>query len=180
MKKKVEKDISILIPSKIIDDNLRYCIKQIRKFYKNIKIILVLDKPSESKMDKNIQIVISGNETIGFKRNLGLKYVITKFVSFIDSDAYPNSRWLDESLNLYKDKKIALVGGPNLSPKTKNVEKILVARSRRNSIVTLNPKVKSIKTNKHFINFLPSCNMIMRTSIYKKIKGRTTRSSRLS
>jgi len=175
MKKKVEKDISILIPSKIIDDNLRYCIKQIRKFYKNIKIILVLDKPSESKMDKNIQIVISGNETIGFKRNLGLKYVITKFVSFIDSDAYPNSRWLDESLNLFKDKKIALVGGPNLSPKTKNVEKILVARSRRNSIVTLNPKVKSIKTNKHFINFLPSCNMIMRTSIYKKIKGMDSR-----
>lgn len=171
MKKRVEKDISILIPSKIIDDNLKFCIKKIRKFYKNIKLILVLDEPSEFKIDKNIQIVISGNKTIGFKRNLGLKYVTTKFVSFIDSDAYPNSRWLDESLKLFKNKKIALVGGPNLSPKTKNIEKILVARSRRNSIVTLNPKVKSIKTKQHFINFLPSCNMIMRTSIYKKIKG---------
>ena len=63
------------------------------------------------------------------------------------------------------------MGGPNLSPKTKNIEKILVARSRKNSIVTLNPKVKSIKTNKHFINFLPSCNIIMRSSVYKKIKG---------
>ena len=171
MKKRVEKDISILIPSKIIDDNLKFCIKKIRKFYKNIKLILVLDEPSEFKIDKNIQIVISGNKTIGFKRNLGLKYVTTKFVSFIDSDAYPNSRWLDESLKLFKNKKIALVGGPNLSPKTKNIEKILVARSRRNSIVTLNPKVKSIKTKQHFINFLPSCNMIMRTSIYKKING---------
>lgn len=171
MKKRVEKDISILIPSKIIDDNLKFCLKKIRKFYKNIKLILVLDEPSEFKIDKNIQIVISGNKTIGFKRNLGLKYVTTKFVSFIDSDAYPNSRWLDESLKLFKNKKIALVGGPNLSPKTKNIEKILVARSRRNSIVTLNPKVKSIKTKQHFINFLPSCNMIMRTSIYKKIKG---------
>ena len=171
MKKRVEKDISILIPSKIIDDNFKFCIKKIRKFYKNIKLILVLDEPSEFKIDKNIQIVISGNKTIGFKRNLGLKYVTTKFVSFIDSDAYPNSRWLDESLKLFKNKKIALVGGPNLSPKTKNIEKILVARSRRNSIVTLNPKVKSIKTKQHFINFLPSCNMIMRTSIYKKIKG---------
>ena len=91
MKKKVEKDISILIPSKIIDDNLKYCIKQIRKFYKNIKIILVLDKPSQFKLGKNIQIVISGNETIGFKRNLSLKHVATKFVSFIDGDAYPES-----------------------------------------------------------------------------------------
>ena len=174
MKKRVEKDISILIPSKIIDDNLKFCIKKIRKFYKNIKLILVLDEPSEFKIDKNIQIVISGNKTIGFKRNLGLKYVTTKFVSFIDSDAYPNSRWLDESLKLFKNKKIALVGGPNLSPKTKNIEKILVARSRRNSIVTLNPKVKSIKTNQHFINFLPSCNMIMRTSYIKKLKEWTT------
>ena len=71
----------------------------------------------------------------------------TKFVSFIDSDAYPNSRWLDESLKLFKNKKIALVGGPNLSPKT-NIEKF-GRKIRRNSIVTLNPKVKSIKTKQH-------------------------------
>ena len=30
MKKRVEKDISILIPSKIIDDNLKFCIKKIK------------------------------------------------------------------------------------------------------------------------------------------------------
>ncbi len=171
MKKKVEKDISILIPSKIVDNNLIYCIKQIRKFYKKIKIILVLDKPSQYKLGKNIQIVISGNETIGFKRNLGLKHISTEFVSFIDSDAYPKSHWLDKCLKFFKNKKIAAVGGPNLSPKTNDLEKILVARSRKNSIVTLNPKVKSIKTKKQFINFLPSCNMIVRSSVYKKING---------
>ena len=93
----------------------------------------------------------------------------------IDSDAYPNSFWLNESLNILNEKKIAAAGGPNLSPKTSDIEKNLVARSRKNSIVTLNPKLKSDKTKKHFLNFLPSCNLIIKTAAYKKVGGMETR-----
>jgi GT2 family glycosyltransferase len=167
----VEKNITVIIPSKIYDENLSYCLKQIRKFYKKIKIILILDNPSELKFDKNIKVLVSGNETIGFKRNLGVKYVKTKLICLIDSDAYPNSYWLNESLSILNDNKIAAAGGPNLSPKTNDIEKILVARSRKNSIVTLNPKLKSNKTKKHYLNFLPSCNVVIKTSAYRRAKG---------
>ncbi len=171
MIKSVEKNITILIPSKVVDYNLNNCIKKIRKFYKKIKIILILDKYSKIKFDKNIQILISGNKTIGFKRNMGAKHVKTKLLCLIDSDAYPNSYWLNESLYILNHKEISSVGGPNLSPKTDNIEKILVARSRKFSFVTLNPKMKSKKTKKHFLNFLPSCNLVIKTSVYKKAKG---------
>lgn len=171
MIKSVEKNITILIPSKLVDDNLNNCIKKIRKFYQKIKIILILDKFSKIKFDKNIQILISGNKTIGFKRNMGAKYVKTKLICLIDSDAYPNSYWLNESLDILNYKEISSVGGPNLSPKTNNIEKILVARSRKFSFVTLNPKMKSNKTKKHFLSFLPSCNLVVKTSVYKKAKG---------
>ncbi len=167
----IEKNITILIPSKSYDENLQFCILNIRKYYKKIKIVLVLDNPINYKLDKNIKIIISGNKTIGYKRNLGVKNVNTKFVSLIDSDAYPNSKWLDKVIGLFKEKKIAAVGGPNLSPRTSNMEKKLVARSRQNSIVTLNNKVKSKSTKRQFIKFLPSCNMIIKTSIYRKLNG---------
>ena len=171
IKKEVEKKITVIIPSKVADGNLINCISRIRKFYNNIKIILVLDEYSKIKFNKNIKILTSGSETIGFKRNLGAKHVKTSLICLIDSDAYPNSHWLNESLKILSDKKIAAAGGPNLSPKTNDIEKILVARSRKYSVVTLNPKLKSHKTKKHYLKFLPSCNFIVKTSLYRKAKG---------
>jgi GT2 family glycosyltransferase len=171
IKNEVEKNITIIIPSKVFDGNLKNCIDKIRKFYKNIKIILVLDEYSKIKFGKNIKILTSGNKTIGFKRNLGAKHVKTNLICLIDSDAYPNSYWLNESLKILNNKKIAATGGPNLSPKTNDIEKILVARSRKYSVVTLNPKLKSHKTKKHYLKFLPSCNFIVKTSLYRKAKG---------
>ena len=165
--KKVENNITIIIPSRKFDENLKNCIKKIRTYYKKIQIIIILDTPTKLKLDKNTKTIISGNKTIGFKRNLAAKYVKTKLISLIDSDAYPTSYWLNESLNILNSKKIAAAGGPNLSPKSNDIEKKLVARSRKKSIVTLNPIVKSINSPKQYVNFLPSCNYIIKTKIYK-------------
>ena len=44
MTKSVEKDITVIIPSRSYDQNLSFCIKNIRKYYKKIKIFLILEK----------------------------------------------------------------------------------------------------------------------------------------
>jgi len=44
MIKKDQSKFTIIIPSKSFDENLKNCIKKIRKFYKHIKIIILLDK----------------------------------------------------------------------------------------------------------------------------------------
>ena len=168
----VEKDITVIIPSRSYDQNLSYCIKSIRKYYKKIKIFLILDKYQNFKKDNKIKIFVSGNETIGFKRNLAVKNCKTKFVCFIDSDAYPKSFWLNDVHKLFKKyKKLGAVGGPNLSPNTKDIEKKLVSRSRKLSFVTLNTITKSNLENKEcYINFLPSCNLIVKTDLSSKIE----------
>lgn len=169
----IEKDITVLIPSRTYDQNLSYCIKNIRKYYKKICILIVLDKIQKIKKDKKIKILVSGNKSIGFKRNLGVRNCKTKFICFIDSDAYPKSKWLDDVHKVFKKyKKVGIIGGPNLSPKTLDIEKKLVSRSRKLSFVTLNTITKSKKKNENVcINFLPSCNMIVRTDLYKRVKG---------
>ena len=173
MTRSIEKDITIIIPSRIYDQNLSYCIRNIRKYYQKISIYIILDKYQKLKKDKKIKIFLSGNKSIGFKRNLGVRNCKTKFVCFLDSDAYPKSKWLnDVHKNFKADKKIGIIGGPNLSPKTSNIEKKLVSRTRKLSFVTLNTITKSSNENKNiFVNFLPSCNMIVRTDLYKKVKG---------
>ncbi len=170
--KKVNALISIVIPSKIIDYNLENCIRKIRSFYKDIKIFLVLDSLNKKLFDKNIEILISGKKSIGYKRNIAVDKIKTKYVCFIDSDAYPNSHWLNNVEGLFRtSKKIGAVGGPNLSPQTNEIEKILVSRIRKNSFVTLNKKTKDKNGSKGFIEFLPSCNLIVKTDLYKKCFG---------
>ena len=170
--KKVNALISIVIPSKIIDYNLENCIRKIRSFYKDIKIFLVLDSLNKKLFDKNIEILISGKKSIGYKRNIAVDKIKTKYVCFIDSDAYPNSHWLNNVEGLFRtSKKIGAVGGPNLSPQTNEIEKILVSRIRKNSFVTLNKKTKDKNGSKGFIEFLPSCNLIVKTNLYKKCGG---------
>lgn len=170
--KKINTLISIVIPSKIIDDNLENCLSKIRSFYKDIKIYLVLDNLNKKIFDKNIEILISGKKSIGYKRNIAVNKINTRYVCFIDSDAYPNSHWLNNVEELFRtSKKIGAVGGPNLSPQTNEIEKILVSRIRKHSFVTLNKKIKDKNGSKGFIEFLPSCNLIVKTDLYKKCGG---------
>ncbi len=171
-KNNVEKDFTIIIPSRKIDINLEQCLRQIRKFYKKIKIIIILDDYNKKFRDPNIIVLITKNKTIGFKRNLAVKKANSKYVCFIDSDAYPNSLWLKNVNNIFKsDKKIAGVGGPNLSPKTSNIEKKIVARARKLSFVTLNKNVKKIPKKNEIFHFLPSCNLIIKRNIYIRLGG---------
>ena len=60
---KTEKKVTVIIPSKTYDVNLKHCIKKIRLFYKKIKIILVLDEKKAFIKDKNIKIISSGSKT---------------------------------------------------------------------------------------------------------------------
>ena len=172
MKKKIVEDYTIIIPSRKVDLNLEHCLRQIRKFYKKIKIIIILDDYNKKFIDRNITVLITKNKTIGFKRNIAVKKANSKYVCFIDSDAYPNSPWLKNVNNIFKsDRRIAGVGGPNLSPKTNNVKKKIVARARKLSFVTLNKNVKKIPKKKEIISFLPSCNLIIKRNIYIRLGG---------
>ena len=172
MNRSIQSKITIIIPSQRYDRNLSFCIKKIRQFYKKIKIFIVLDNKEFFKRDKNIYLLVSGDKSIGYKRNLAVKHCKSKYVCFIDSDAYPSIPWLDQVEKTFKKhKKAGAVGGPNLSPATNNIEKILVSRLRKLFFVTLNTAVKSKKHKEGMINFLPSCNLILKKKIYKKLKG---------
>ena len=164
--------ITIVIPSRSYDKNLSFCIKKIRQIYKKIKIIIILDKKESFKKDKNISVLVSGNKTIGYKRNLAVKHCKTDYVYFIDSDAYPTTSWLDQVDKTFKKyKRAAAIGGPNLSPPTNNIEKKLVSIFKNLFFVTLNTAVKSRKKIEGTINFLPSSNLAVKTKIYKKLRG---------
>ena len=65
---------TVIIPSKIIDDNLINCEKKIRHFYKKIKILLMIDEASNTFVSsENTEIISTGLVNIAEKRNIGFK-----------------------------------------------------------------------------------------------------------
>ena len=164
---------TVIIPSKKIDKNLINCEFCIRKFYKDLKILLLVDKNEFHDFDnKNTQIVPTGKVNVSKKRNIGIRLAHSEFYVFIDSDAYPNHPWLDLVEDVFlKNIKIGACGGPNLSPYSKIEEKKLISAIKKSYLVSQNADfIKYKKTNSRFIDFLPTCNLVVKKSALENVE----------
>jgi glycosyltransferase involved in cell wall biosynthesis len=108
--KKIEQNFTIVLPSKIIDNNLLKCYSSIRKFYKNIKIVFLVDQKNKDlkKKDSFLDIIVTNKISISKKRNIGANLSKTKYLTFIDSDAWPTEKWLDYVYYTFKKLKMLL------------------------------------------------------------------------
>ena len=72
--------------------------------------------------------------------------------------------------HIIEKKKLSAIGGPNLSPPTKNSEKKIISKIRKLPFVTLNNFIKS-KSLSRFTDFLPSCNLCVKRKDYLNVGG---------
>lgn len=103
-----------------LDDYFKSLVNQSLSFKKNIQLILVDDgstdnsaeiiKSWQKKYPKNITYLYKKNGGIASARNLGIEYVNTEWVTFIDSDDFINSNYfkiVDDAI--VQEKEIELV-----------------------------------------------------------------------
>lgn len=98
--------VSIIIPARKIDYLLENSIAEIRKQYPLIKIYLILDTISADdykKTDKSIYLLKAEKYTMSAKRNQAVKVASSKYAALIDSDAYPDSNWLETGINFLEE-----------------------------------------------------------------------------
>ncbi len=95
----MDKKISIIVPVFNVENYLKRCVESlINQTYKNIEILLIDDKSSDSspklcdelaKTDQRIKVVHKEkNEGLGFARNTGIENASGDYLMFIDSDDY--------------------------------------------------------------------------------------------
>ena len=165
------KDFTIIIPCILFSD-VENCIAEIRKIYKKIKIIVCLnDSNFSTKKDKNLKFIITKSRAIGKKRNIATKYCKTKYIAFLDSDAYPKKGWIESTFNLLKNKNIGIIGGPHIDPINQNDEEKLIGKIKLSYIITMNAHLqKKTSQKKQFVSFLPSCNWILSRKLFNDLK----------
>ena len=104
-------DFTIIIPCISFQD-VKKCIQNIRKNYRSIKIIISLNKNVKKNNDKNLKIIVSKFKGIGKKRNIAVDKSKTKYIAFLDSDAFPEKNWIESSFKYLKKKNVGIVWSP--------------------------------------------------------------------
>ena len=169
--------VSIIIPSRTIDFLLEKCVAEIRKLYSSVKIILILDEYEEnncfSNME-NIEIYKSVNRNMSAKRNLGVKKTDTKYIAFIDSDAYPVKNWLQEAIGfLEENNEISAVTGPWYNFPEDNLEQQCLRLLRLSSLFTHAewPIIQKPEAPVQECIMIPTADVILNKADYEKIGG---------
>lgn len=173
---KTEKNqVSIIIPCRYIDSLTEKCIKECLNLdYDNFEIIVLPDSSQDSHIkNKKLRIIETGKVLPAVKRNIAMKKARGEFLAFIDSDAYPDKKWLKNAINYFEEdikKEIGIVGGPNLTPKESNFAEHVSGYVLSNFLVSGPACVRYKVTKNQYVKELPSCNYISRKKISPEYK----------
>jgi len=167
--------VHIIIPAIKIDDELLKCLKEINKIkYSNFFVTIVLDYDQSKWLPKfkyKINRLIVGKINMSKKRNMATKKFKSKYIAFIDSDAYPNKNWLKLATKYLKLKKGDVVGGPSLPFSDQNYSEKICYLSKRSLFVTGYLNFRKYKAKSRLCDWLESCNLVMEKKFFQKYKG---------
>tara|TARA_B110000438_G_scaffold300993_1_gene354732 strand:- start:471 stop:1427 length:957 start_codon:yes stop_codon:yes gene_type:complete len=166
------KDFTIIIPCISFKD-VKDCIKNIRKNYKTIKIIVSLNKlKNKRNKDKNLKIIVSKYIGIGKKRNIAVDACKTKYLAFIDSDAYPEKNWIESTFKYLKRKSIGIVAGPHIDPPNQSYFQMIIGLVKKSFLITMYPDFQknNAKKKSQYLSFIPSTNWILSKRIFNSLK----------
>ncbi len=109
------------------------------------------------------------------KRNIGIAAAKGDVVAFIDDDAYPDSRWLENAVKYFSEPSIGGVGGPGVTPPGDGFLAQAGGRVYANVFVSGNYRYRYVGGRVRLdVDDYPSCNLLVRTDLLRKIGGYRT------
>lgn len=143
--------------------------------YSNYEIIIVPNKGSQVDVQiPGVRVIIpkKKNISLGEKRDIGWQAAKGKYCAYIDDDAYPKESWLTNALKVFNsDLKIGAVGGPNLTPPDESFWSQIGGLIYTSYLTSGQQQYRFVPVRRYTDKELQGVNMIIRTSILKKLGG---------
>ena len=161
--------VSIIIPCREFDKFTRECIKHCLDLnYSNYEIIVLPDNAPNDKdikkaKSRRLRIIPTQVVFPAVKRNIGMKKAKGKIYAFIDADAYPDKDWLKNAIKYLKRNDVALVGGPNLTPRSDNFKQKISGILLSIWFCSGRAAIRYKKAKEQKTLELPSCNFIVKS-----------------
>ena len=171
--------ISVIIPVK----NLTYlllheCLPELAKqTYKKYEVIILPNESSQYdlvllKLYKNLRIVPTGTITRpAQKRDMGVQEAKGEVIAFLDDDAYPHPKWLEEAAKLFKKHNIEAVCGPGALPASSNTWEKIFDEVLKTGIGAGGFSYRFTPRAKRYVTDYPSMNFLIRKEVFQKLGG---------
>ncbi len=141
----------------------------------NLKIIVLYNKLSklDEHLDNNrIKLVQTNEKNMSAKRNIGVNLANSKYVAFLDSDAYPAKNWFINAKKLLDDDfKIGIVTGPELSFPDQNFIENAVGICNRSFLILGSHNFRKSISKSRYYSEASACNIIMKKNDYQDVGG---------
>jgi len=164
--------VSIIIPvskwNKNLDENISHSLKLDCSDY---EIIILPDESINKDLDNRIRIIPTGKIGPAEKRNIGVKNAKGSFIAFADDDIYPEENWLSRAIGHFENDEIAAVGGPAVTPGADSLLQQASGAVYSSLLGGGTYRYRYIPQSKRFVDDFPSCNFIVRKSVYEELGG---------
>ena len=111
--------ISVIVPVYNVENYLTECVDSIlNQTFKDFELILIDDGSTDNsgvlcdkfaELDSRVKVIHKKNEKQGAARNCGVRFAKGELVSFVDSDDYISSTYLEDLYKVYKNNDSSIV-----------------------------------------------------------------------
>ena len=155
---------------------LQECLKALSgQTYRDFEVIVLPDNDDPIGNSEGVKVISTGKVRPAEKRNVGIDVAKGDVVAFIDDDAYPEAHWLENAVKYFGEPSVGGVGGPGVTPPGDGFLARAGGRVYENFFVSGNYRYRYLGGRVRLdVDDYPSCNLLVRTDILRKIGGYRT------
>jgi len=168
--------ISVVIACPAPSQHLTDCLAGLaRQTYRHFEILVLPNEPApDYHWPSGVRVLPSGRVRPAEKRNLGIQHALGDVVAFLDDDAIPVPGWLEHAAKYFSRDEVGGVGGPGITPPSDSWMARASGRVYANRLVSGRYRHRYEPDHVRLVDDLPSCNLMIRTSLLHKLGGYRT------
>lgn len=141
----------------------------------NLNIIILYNRFSrqnENLKNNRVKLIQTNEKNMSSKRNIGANLAETKYIAFLDSDAYPEKNWFVNAKKIMEeDSSVGIITGPELSFPDQTFAENTVGICNRSFLILGSHNFRKSISKSRYYSEASACNIIMKKEDYQIIGG---------
>ncbi|MHB8140336.1 MAG: glycosyltransferase [Vulcanimicrobiaceae bacterium] len=156
--------VSVVIPLKRVNPYLEECLAHLRaQTYRAFDVYVVTDDPETLPVEGlRVHFLASGPVPPNVKRMLAGQHSKAEILAFIDDDAYPLPRWLENAVRHFDTPSVVGVGGPGMTPPMDAAMQQASGAVYASALVSGGYTYRFLPAALRTVDDYPSCNLLLR------------------
>lgn len=161
--------IPVIEPNKLLSE----IIDKTLRSHPQLKIIVLYNHSSNKIIpNERVTMIQTEKKNMSAKRNIGANLADTKYLAFLDSDAYPNKDWFSNAkVLLENDSSLGIITGPELSFPNQTFIENTVGICNRSFLILGSHNFRKSISKSRFYSEASACNILLKKEDYIAVGG---------